>query len=202
MKKVEMIGMSPDLSPYYSNILQEYIKLTNISIIGKPGKMQGYNSGVVLFHLKKMRENKLYNQYLQSENIRKIMKKYVGVQISTGDQDWFNLVGFTSPELFFPLPCVFNMQTSVQYLYYPQEEKFIKYHYCAEKSQGKIFHFNGCGPRPIDCKNIIQVENESAVMGREIHINVEKFWISMMVVFLQDMSITADGYDLVPYRRH
>ena len=35
MKKGEMIGMSPDLSPYYSNILQEYIKLTNNSIIGK-----------------------------------------------------------------------------------------------------------------------------------------------------------------------
>jgi hypothetical protein len=32
----------------------------------------------------------------------------------TGDQDWFNMLSWSHPELFYILPCIYNWQTSVQ----------------------------------------------------------------------------------------
>ena len=44
--------------------------------IGKPGRFQGVNSGVVLFDLKKMRLNKLYNKYSEDEGVEELVKTY------------------------------------------------------------------------------------------------------------------------------
>ena len=37
-----------------------------------------------------------------------------GLQMTLGDQDWFTVLGYELPHLFYHLPCRFNMQTSVQ----------------------------------------------------------------------------------------
>jgi hypothetical protein len=44
--------------------------------LGKPGRFQGVNSGVVLFDLKKMRLNKLYNKYSEDEGVEELVKTY------------------------------------------------------------------------------------------------------------------------------
>ena len=40
-----------------------------------------------------MRNSDLYNIYLNSEEVKRIMKKY-GYHLSLGDQDWFTNIGF------------------------------------------------------------------------------------------------------------
>ena len=42
-----------------------------------------------------------------------MMVRY-GLQMTLGDQDWFTVLGYELPHLFYHLPCRFNMQTSVQ----------------------------------------------------------------------------------------
>ena len=37
-----------------------------------------------------------------------------GLQMTLGDQDWFTVLGYELPHLFYHLPCRYNMQTSVQ----------------------------------------------------------------------------------------
>jgi len=185
MSAFALIGMSLDLSPFYLESLDDYINIHNGTELGSPGRFQGFNSGVVLFHLERMRGSSLYKDQLKPKKMVELVKSFDGFTISTGDQDWFNLVSFTHPGLFYTLPCVYNMQTSVQYLYHPMEDRFVKYHFCADKSQTKIFHYNGCGPRPDGCHNKIDVKDPDTVMGKETAIVADKFWIFMMIVYLQ-----------------
>jgi hypothetical protein len=44
--------------------------------IGKPGRFQGVNSGVVLFDLEKMRGSKLYNKYTEDEGVEDLVRTY------------------------------------------------------------------------------------------------------------------------------
>ena len=43
-----------------------------------------------------------------------IMMVRYGLQMTLGDQDWFTVLGYELPHLFYHLPCRYNMQTSVQ----------------------------------------------------------------------------------------
>ena len=54
---------------------------------------QGFNTGVVLFDLERMRRSAEYNQYLEAEEVARVMNKY-GYHVSLGDQDWFTNIGF------------------------------------------------------------------------------------------------------------
>merc|ERR1719291_765651 len=59
----------------------------------------------------------------------------------TGDQDWWAMLSWKKPELFYILPCRFNKQMSLQYLRKPWEEIFDSYHNCSStKAQTMIFH--------------------------------------------------------------
>ena len=59
------IGVGPDLSPHYLHKLKEYRSNNPETKFGDPGKFQGFNTGVTLYHLECLRNNALYNQYLQ-----------------------------------------------------------------------------------------------------------------------------------------
>lgn len=54
---------------------------------------KGFNTGVVLFHLERMRQSAEYNGYLEAEEVARVMNKY-GYHVSLGDQDWFTNIGF------------------------------------------------------------------------------------------------------------
>ena len=55
--------------------------------------LQGFNTGVVLFDLERMRESEEYNKYISETEVGRVMRKY-GYHISLGDQDWFTNIGF------------------------------------------------------------------------------------------------------------
>lgn len=140
------LGVGLDLSPHYLAQLQEYRQENPNTMIGKPGKSQGFNTGVMLYNLQCLRSTDLYNQYLNTDRVFSLITHYK-MSITLGDQDWFTMLGWKEPSLFHILPCQFNLQTSMQYLVMGDyREVFHHYHSCVSPSQAMVIHRNGCGP--------------------------------------------------------
>ncbi|XP_023342823.1 xyloside xylosyltransferase 1 [Eurytemora carolleeae] len=159
VKKMEktsaVIGIGLDLSPHYRIKMEAYNKIYGMGpdSPGRPGRFQGFNSGVVIFHLERMRRSETYNSYLNSKELVALFTEQF-VRPSVGDQDWFTSLGFKEPELFYVLPCQFNVQTSLQWMKESYKDVFDDYHYCDNMQNVKIIHLNGCGPTPKDCGNL------------------------------------------------
>lgn len=166
-----LIGIGPDLTPHYHSVLQEFVKKNPNTSLGLPGPMQGFNTGVVLYRLDKMRESALYNHYVTPEGVDQLMTKYLYVMF-LAEQDWMTNLGFSHPELFYNLPCEFNRQTSIDYLRPPWVDIFPSYHHCA--GDIKIWHRNGCGPTPRCCGHHYPSTGPQIT---DLNIDVEQFWI-------------------------
>ena len=109
-----LIGVAHDLSPHYRLNLEQFRRWHPDSTLGDPGWSQGFNTGVVLYNLARMRESEDYNKLLTAEEVRRVINKY-GYTVSLGDQDWFTNIGYEANQMFYRLPCQFNAQVSVQY---------------------------------------------------------------------------------------
>ena len=64
------IGVGPDLSPHYLHKLKQFRKENPGTKFGDPGRLQGFNTGVTLYHLQCLRNSQLYNHYLQPGQVR------------------------------------------------------------------------------------------------------------------------------------
>eukprot|EP00090_Calanus_glacialis_P000937 TRINITY_DN10676_c0_g1_i1.p1 TRINITY_DN10676_c0_g1~~TRINITY_DN10676_c0_g1_i1.p1 ORF type:complete len:414 (+),score=84.46 TRINITY_DN10676_c0_g1_i1:41-1282(+) len=170
-----IIGIGFDLTPHYHIVLKDYVAKHPNTSVGLPGKMQGFNTGVVLYRLDKMRESVLYNQYVTSEGVDHLMQKYMYTMF-LAEQDWMTNLGFSHPHLFYHLPCQFNRQTSIDYLRPPWVDSFHSYHHCDLPRNIKIFHRNGCGPTPRCCGH--QYPSKGSQL-HDINVDVEQFWISI-----------------------
>ncbi|XP_023325652.1 uncharacterized protein LOC111699263 [Eurytemora carolleeae] len=175
--KKAIMSLGLDLAPHYYNQLGKYRRIHPNTEIGKPGRFQGFNTGVVLYRLDRMRESEIYNKFLSSDRVSFLTKKFM-YKISLAEQDFFTNLGFIHPELFNILPCTFNKQESIQYLAPPFEEIFDLYHDCKEKKDVKVYHINGCGPTLELCKH--QDMPGSRLQGDKtyhfFHANFEVFW--------------------------
>jgi hypothetical protein len=170
-----IIGVGLELTPHYRAIIRDFILKHPNTTLGLPGKMQGFNTGVVLYRLDKMRESVLYNQYVTPEGVDHLMQKYM-FKMSVGDQDWMTNLGFSHPDLFYHLPCQFNRQTSIDYLRLPWVDSFHSYHHCDLPRNIKIFHRNGCGPTPRCCGHQYPTKGSQL---HDINVDVEQLWISI-----------------------
>ena len=168
-----LIGIGPDLTPHYHSVLTQYIKNNPNTSLGLPGPMQGFNTGVVLYRLDKMRESVLYNHYVTPGGVDQLMKKYM-FKMTVGDQDWMTNLGFSHPELFYSLPCNYNRQTSIDYLRPPMVDIFPSYHQC--EGDIKIWHRNGCGPTPRCCGHHYPASSQI----HNLNVDVEQLWISLL----------------------
>ena len=146
-KAVMMIGH--DLSPHYRINLEKYLDADPDTNLGLPGRHQGLNTGVVLYHLGKMRDSDTYNMNLTPNKVQEIFSRYK-MKMTVGDQDWFTLLSYQKESLISILPCQYNVQTSLQY-WSRYKDIFSQYHHCVSPSNVKIAHFNGCGPKPESC---------------------------------------------------
>ena len=66
----EMIGMVPELTPWFRMILRKYRShhpQTPLETNDRNGRMQGFNSGVCLFDFQKMREQRLLEDIITKE---------------------------------------------------------------------------------------------------------------------------------------
>eukprot|EP00090_Calanus_glacialis_P016733 TRINITY_DN26183_c0_g1_i1.p1 TRINITY_DN26183_c0_g1~~TRINITY_DN26183_c0_g1_i1.p1 ORF type:complete len:433 (-),score=76.24 TRINITY_DN26183_c0_g1_i1:15-1313(-) len=171
-----------DLSPHYRTHLSDYYLTDLLSELGMPGRYQGLNTGVVLFHLQKMRESKVYNDNLTPGKVDALFK-YYKMKMTVGDQDWFTLLSFEHPDLFTILPCQFNTQTSIQY-WSSNKEIFHSFHHCDVLKNIKIFHRNGCGPNPEHCGSPpAELSEYREYINFFIFVNPENLWTVLYCAF-------------------
>ena len=175
----EWMGVGVETTPHYRKFLARYLEDHYGSPLGLPGPQQGLNTGVVLFNLKRMRESRLYPEYLHPDRVDELIRKY-GYNMTVGDQDWFTNLAWDHPEKFYILPCHFNAQTNIQLLTPPWEDVFDSYHYCDVKTKLKIVHRNGCGPIPQMCGNTPDPNSNYWKNKKnfyvDMNINIEGLW--------------------------
>ncbi|XP_023345198.1 xyloside xylosyltransferase 1 isoform X2 [Eurytemora carolleeae] len=141
----ELIGVGPELTRYYRLRAASFIQENPGSSVGQPGKWQGFNTGVVIYNLKNIRESQLFNQLINPEFYKMATTKYFYGGL--GDQDLFTLMGWEYSELFYNLPCQYNYQTyrDIDYTQFSLEldvkNDDPEYRNC--KNQGKVIHVNG-----------------------------------------------------------
>lgn len=110
---------------------------------------QGFNTGVLLLDLDRMRRNRLYNWYLlKEERLQWLLEKYE-FNGTLAYQDFFTLLGMEHPELFRQLDCGWNRQLDESSAI---DEKlsnmFTACHRCDERV--RIYHANGGSDMPPD----------------------------------------------------
>ena len=109
-----------------------------------PNGLTGFNSGVLLLDLAKLRKSELYDSLLNHETIDRLTAKY-HFKGHLGDQDFFSLIGMEHEDMFFVLPCEWNRQLCRWWGEHGYEEVFDQYFKCetrSENSSVKIYHGN------------------------------------------------------------
>ena len=77
-------------------MLQKFLSIG--TLVGEPGPLQGFNTGVVLFHLDRIQENVKYNQYIDNVlNSTSILADKYLYRSHLGDQCFFTLLGMEHP---------------------------------------------------------------------------------------------------------
>ena len=136
-----LIGLAYEQQPTYMHYTAEYRKRNPSTQIGKPppAGIPGFNSGVILMDLEKIRNCDIYNKLLFSPiNLRDIVDKYL-FSGNLGDQDYFTLLSFEYPEFFYVLPCSWNRQLCRWFETQEYHEYFSAFHNC----QGNIDLYHG-----------------------------------------------------------
>ena len=103
-------------------------------------RLQGLNTGVVLYRLERMRQSLLYSTYLHPEAVSDVMERLLSwlcqkvenisrynLEMSLAEQDWFTALrwqshltishlffSFAQPSLIGHLPCKWNTQGSLE----------------------------------------------------------------------------------------
>lgn len=135
-----VIGIAQEQQPVYRHLLHNFRRKNPSTRVGSPlpdGK-QGFNSGILLLNLERMRESTIYNDVISAETVDKLTKKYY-FKGHLGDQDFFSLISFEYEDLFYVLPCTWNRQLCQWWKYHGYENVFDSYYKC----HGKINIYHG-----------------------------------------------------------
>jgi hypothetical protein len=77
--KEALFGLGPELTPVYRHVLYIYRSKNPKTNFGEPsylGGYAGYNSGVVLLNLKRLRESLEYDQIVSQDSVEHMVDKY------------------------------------------------------------------------------------------------------------------------------
>jgi len=137
-----LLGIAYEQQPVYRHILHEYRnKIDNETGLGSPppNGWPGFNSGVLLMNLKRIRDSSLFNRLLSAQSIDSICRKYF-FSGHLGDQDFYTVVSFDYQHLFHVIPCNWNRQLCQWWRYHGYRDIFDSYFSC--DLQIKVFHGN------------------------------------------------------------
>ncbi|PRD21917.1 UNVERIFIED_CONTAM: Xxylt1 [Trichonephila clavipes] len=136
-----MIGIAREQQPVYRHILNEYRRRHNGTKIGNPPPdgISGYNSGVLLLDLEKMRNSSLYSEIINNSSITLALIEKYKFKGHLGDQDFYTLLSFEYSYLFYTLPCIWNRQLCKWWKYHGYQNVFDLYYSCP----GKVHLFHG-----------------------------------------------------------
>ena len=85
-----------------------------------------------------MRASKEYISVTSSVSMKRLAEKYM-IQGTVGDQDWLTVLGWEMEDMFYLLPCQYNVQ--MDQVYSTMKSCDDDYNKCDAKT--RIFHRNG-----------------------------------------------------------
>ncbi|GAB1608136.1 xyloside xylosyltransferase 1-like [Argonauta hians] len=145
--KDNVIGIAHEMQPVYRHILYNYRKENPQTRAGgaPTDGFPGFNSGVLLLDLDRLRKSSLYNSLLRPQVIANLTHKY-RFKGHLGDQDFYTLVALEYPQLFYVLPCSWNRQLCQWWKDKGYERVFDDYYRC--EGQISLYHGNCDTPFP------------------------------------------------------
>lgn len=144
----QVIGLAHDAQPVYHHIFSGYWSRNPGTRVGAPppNGLPGFNSGVMLQDLEKMRTSDAYKKVLNPRLVSDLAAKYF-FKGHLGDQDLYSLLVVEHEELFYTLPCNWNRQLCRWWeKVYP--DNFEEFFRC--DGPVKIYHGNCNTPIPED----------------------------------------------------
>ncbi|XP_065060646.1 xyloside xylosyltransferase 1-like [Rhopilema esculentum] len=131
MSERAIMALATDQQPVYRHVLWSYRNKNPGTKVGgpPPDGLTGFNSGVKLVNVEEMRNSKLYNQLIQGQNASRLAKKY-DFKGHLGDQDFYSLISFDYPHLFYNLPCQWNRQLCTWWKNHGYQHVFDMYFKC------------------------------------------------------------------------
>lgn len=145
-----LFGLAPELTPVYRHVLYLYRNKNPNTIFGEPGHFggyPGYNSGMVLFNLDRLRRSSEYKEIVKKDSVDTMTKKY-HFKGHLGDQDFYTLLGMEKPELIRTIDCGWNRQLCTWWRDHGYANIFANYSRC--DSETKLWHGNCNTPIPTD----------------------------------------------------
>ncbi|KAF4533187.1 hypothetical protein B566_EDAN001729 [Ephemera danica] len=137
-----MIGLAPELSPVYRHTFFTYRSFKHaLKKVGEPhaeGGYSGFNSGVILLHLDRLRESEQFGELCSVKNVKALTKKF-SFHGHLGDQDFYTLLGIEHPDLIYILPCTWNRQLCTWWNYHGYADIFHRFFKC----EGKVHVYHG-----------------------------------------------------------
>lgn len=144
-----VIGIAYEMQPVYRHVLSKYRQEHPGTLLGEaaPRGFPGFNSGVLLLDLDKMRRSVRYNELLEIDEVKKMTEKY-SFKGHLADQDFYTLLAFENKELFYVLPSTWNRQLCQWWKDKGYESVFDDYF--TYKGKVNIYHGNCNTPFPMD----------------------------------------------------
>jgi lipopolysaccharide biosynthesis glycosyltransferase len=135
-----IIGIAHDAQPVYRHLFWQYRQEHPGTLVGEPPPLghPGFNSGVLLLELSRMRNSTLYNSLLDSAAITQLCDEF-HFKGHLGDQDFFTLVSMRYKHLFYVLPCWWNRQLCQWWRDHGYSEVFELYFHC----DGDVMIYHG-----------------------------------------------------------
>ncbi|CAF0914541.1 unnamed protein product [Adineta steineri] len=147
----QILGIARENQPVYRHLLWSYRHENPSTDIGNPPPfgITGFNSGVLLLDLNKIRQSILFNSYLEhSFLIEQLITKYHFNHPHLGDQDFYTLLSFEHSEIFFILPCYWNRQLCTWWKGKGYDDVWQNYYNCNNEQNISIYHGNCNTPIP------------------------------------------------------
>lgn len=147
----QAIGIGYEMQPVYRHLLWSYRSKNIGTHIGEPsieGGHPGFNSGVLLLDLDKLRKSQLFLLLNQEMTVKQLVEKYDFTNAHLGDQDFYTVTSFEHPELYHVLPCSWNRQLCRWWEDKGYQDIFNDYFDCHEK-RIHLYHGNCDTPIPI-----------------------------------------------------
>ena len=147
-KPDSVMGLAHEMQPVYRHTFWSFRQKNPGTRVGEPPPtgLTGFNSGVVLLNLDRMRKSVEYNNMIDGKKVKELTEKY-GFKGHLGDQDFFTLISMEREGLFYVLPCSWNRQLCIWWKDKGYQDVFDLYHKCEGKIN--IWHGNCNTPFPV-----------------------------------------------------
>nr|XP_054768956.1 xyloside xylosyltransferase 1-like [Lytechinus pictus] len=142
-----IMGIVHEQQPVYRHIFSLYRSQNPGTRVGgpPPDGLTGFNSGVLLLDIDRIRNSVHFEEYLRPEKVVELRDKF-HFKGHLGDQDFYTLISMEKEDLFYNLPCSWNKQLCSWWKDKGYANIWDQYYLCKEKIN--IYHGNCNTPIP------------------------------------------------------